>query len=168
MVLVVLGLIAGIGVANLGGGNLQRELLNEANRMHALLRLGAEEAIVSNNEIGVYLDKEQYSFVVYDEAEGQWTPTDVEFLKARPLPEWAQLDFQRVGKKRELPKPEKKDDRDPSTDDASRPPDLMLLSSGEVTEFVIGLEIQGQSDSRIEIMTDEQGNIVFGSDRATD
>ena len=42
----------------------------------------------------------------------------------------------------------------------------MLLSSGEVTGFIIGVEVKGRSDSRIEILTDDKGLIVFGDQDA--
>lgn len=165
VVLVVLGLIAGIGVASLGGGNLDRELQNEANRLHAVLRLAAEEAIVSNNEIGVYVDDDAYGFVVYDEEAAQWVASDVSFLRDHRLPEWASLDFSRQGLKREMPKQSSQESKEEDTE-TSRTPDLMLLSSGEVTGFIIGVEVKGRSDSRIEILTDDKGLIVFGDQDA--
>ncbi len=162
VVLVVLGLIAGIGVASLGGGNLERELQNEANRLHAVLRLAAEEAIVSNDEIGVYIDNQAYGFVVYDEEQAQWIPSDVAFLRDHQLPEWAVMDFERQGQKREIPKQNAEKESANDDGNTSRTPDFMLLSSGEVTGFIIGMAVQGRNDSRIEIRTDEKGLIVFG------
>ncbi len=161
VVLVLLGLVAGVGVANLGGGNLERELQNEANRLHAVLRMGSEEAIISNNEIGVYLDAEQYGFVVYDEAEAGWVGSGVPFLRDHVFPEWLELDFQRRGEKLELPTSNVSDEV-AIGEEVSRAPDLMLLSSGEVSEFVIGLQIKQRSDTRIEILTNDKGEIVFG------
>jgi len=37
----------------------------------------------------------------------------------------------------------------------------MLLSSGEVDSFIVGFQIEDDRESRIELKTDEQGEIVI-------
>ncbi|WP_197475876.1 hypothetical protein, partial [Oleiphilus sp. HI0043] len=80
-------------------------------------------------------------------------------------PEWLTLDFQREGKGREILGTSVSGEYIGNTDtleieESSKKPSFMLLSSGEVDQFVIGVQLMGDSDSRIEIKTDEQGEIV--------
>ena len=100
VVMVLLGLISSIALTTVGGGNQKRELLNEVNRLHAVLRMGAEEAVFNNIEIGVLIDDEHYEFLTYDEEVGQWEAAQAHFLRSYTLPEWISLSFQREGKKR--------------------------------------------------------------------
>jgi general secretion pathway protein H len=172
VVLVLLGLISSIALTTVGGGNQSRELKNEVNRLHAVLLLAAEEAIYSNDEIGVVIEEDLYEFLVYDEEKKNWQGSDKHALRSYTLPEWISLDFQREGKERKILGSDKDDNNDLTaelSDDvfdaaqSSKVPQFMLLSSGEVTGFIIGMQIQDDHDSRIEIKTNEQGEIIIPS-----
>lgn len=158
VVLVLVGLLASVALTTVGTGNQQRELENEAKRLHAVLRMGLEEAVFSNQEIGALIDTDHYEFLSYDEEKRQWTPAMQSFLKHYALPEWVLVDFRREDEDKQL---------FTETEDVAvgepegKKPSLMLLSSGEVSDFVIGLEIENDSDSRIEISVSEQGEIVM-------
>ncbi|MFT5716107.1 MAG: general secretion pathway protein H [Oleiphilaceae bacterium] len=167
VVMVLLGLISSIALTTVGGGNQKRELNNEVNRLHAVLRMAAEEAIFSNTEIGVAIEEDLYEFLTYDEEEGTWTLAEPHFLRSYTLPEWISLEFQREGKERKLLG--RKSVLDEGSDfqstvletEAAKTPDLMLLSSGEVTGFTISMQIEDDADSRIEIKTNDQGEIIL-------
>jgi len=173
VVLVLLSLISGIALTTVGGGNQARELNNEVNRLHAVLRAAAEEAIYSNDEIGVVIENGGYEFLVFDEKKGRWSSTQKHALRAYTLPEWISLDFQREGKERKILGESKQSQ---SSGDAgilgegegSKKPQFMLLSSGEVTGFIIGMQINDDNDSRVEIRTNDQGEIILPSQQEQD
>ncbi len=157
--MVLLGLVVGIAVTTVGSGNQQKELQNEVNRLHAVLRMASEEAIFSNTEIGVLVDNEHYEFLVYDEEKRQWKNAEQAFLRSYKLPEWVTVDFLREGRERKMLGDETGDSS--LSEGKSLKPQFMLLSSGEVTGFRIGLQIDADADSRREILTNEQGEIVL-------
>jgi len=160
VVMVILGLISGIALTVVGGGNQKRELMNEVNRLHAVLRMAAEEAIYSNSEIGVVIETDLYEFLTFDEEDGKWVAAEPHFLRSYTLPEWISLDFQREGKERKILG--SKNDQNTELDaKPSKKPSLMLLSSGEVTGFSITMQIKDDSDSRLEIKTNDQGEIIL-------
>jgi general secretion pathway protein H len=168
VVLVLLGLMSSIALMTLGGGNQTREMMNEVNRLHAVLRLAADEAIYSNEEIGVALESDSYEFLVWDEQESQWNNSDKQALRSRTLPSWLTMDFQREGKERKiLGSTEDKEfygnTETLDIEKSSKKPDFMLLSSGEVGRFIIGFQIDDDGDSRVEIKATEQGEIIIPS-----
>jgi len=181
VVLVLLGLISGIALTTVGGGNQARELKNEVNRLHAVLRIAAEEAIFSNEEIGVVVEDDHYEFLVYDWEKKVWMSSEKHALRSYTLPEWVSLDFQREGKKREILGSQKQENYVTDSEFAggselssvdlfegsgaksNKKPNFMLLSSGEITGFIIGMQIKDDHDSRLEIKTNERGEIILPS-----
>jgi general secretion pathway protein H len=147
VVMVLLGLLSGVAIFTLGSGKLQRELEVEAQRLHTLLRMASEEAILSNSEIGFLIDDDHYEFLQYDDEKQTWASSSVSVLKARDLPEWLAPEFQREGRAKILGK-------DSSGAEESKKPDMMLLSSGEVTPFSIILRVQNN----------EEGGFIISSD----
>ena len=145
VVMVLLGLLSGVAVFTLGSGKQQRELANEAQRLHALLRMASEEAILSNSEIGFSIDEDGYEFLEYDDEELTWSGSKVSVLKSRSLPEWLAIEFRTEGEElKVLGKDE----------DELKKPDMMLLSSGEVTPFTIILQVEQNSDGQFVISSD--------------
>lgn len=162
VVMVLLGLVAGIAVTSVGSGNQEKELRNEASRLHALLRMAAEEAVFSNTEIGAYIDTEYYEFLVYDEEAANWTPAPQSFLKKRDLPDWLLIDYQREGERKDVKLGARSaEGESEGSEQGGKKPSFMLLSSGEVTPFTVAMEVDGNPDSRLEIKTDENVEIVL-------
>jgi len=147
VVMVLLGLLSGVAVFTLGSGKLQRELEVEAQRLHTLLRMASEEAILSNSEIGFTIDDDHYEFLEYDDEKQTWASASVSVLKPRDLPEWLAPEFQREGRTKILGK-------DSSDAKESKKPDMMLLSSGEVTPFSITLRVQNNDEGGFIISSD--------------
>ena len=145
VVMVLLGLLSGVAVFTLGSGKQQRELSNEAQRLHALLRMASEEAILSNTEIGVAINEEGYEFLEYDDKEFTWSNTKITSLKPHSFPEWVSVEFNRDGDKIKLLGKD---------EDDSKRPDMMLLSSGEVTPFTMTLQVNNVSDGQFRISSD--------------
>lgn len=172
VVLVLLGLISAIAVSTVGGGNQMREMQNEARRFQAVLLMAADEAVFSNEEIGVLIESDQYAFLTFNEKEGKWEDSDKYSLRAHTLPEWLNIDFQREGKERKILGAHSKKIGDGDSEfvsdlgildgvSDSKKPNFMLLSSGEVTGFTIGFQLNDDPDSRIEIKSTDQGEIVI-------
>jgi general secretion pathway protein H len=164
IVMVLLGLVVGIAVATLGGGNLNRELVNEVNRLHGVLRMASEEAIFTSTEIGFTIDNKGYEFLVYQEDQRKWVNSETSFLRAYPFEEWLTVDLQREGSERRLKYEGAQSDMglgdmSLSGEETQKRPSLMLLSSGEVTPFRIGLQVGSDSESRIEIVGEASGEI---------
>ena len=147
VVMVLLGLLSGVAVFTLGSGKLQRELEVEAQRLHTLLRMASEEAILSNTEIGFSIDDDHYEFLEYDDEKQTWASSSVGVLKRRDLPEWLAPEFEREGQTRILGK-------DTDTTEGNKKPDMMLLSSGEVTPFTITLRVQNKDEGGFIISSD--------------
>tara|TARA_R110001592_G_scaffold1001_2_gene5912 strand:- start:24128 stop:24790 length:663 start_codon:yes stop_codon:yes gene_type:complete len=173
VVLVLLGLVSAIAVSTVGGGNQFREMQNEARRLQAVLLIASDEAVFSNEEIGVMIESDQYAFLVFNEQEGRWEDSANYSLRPHTLPEWMTIDFQREGKERKiLGAHSKKFLGDGESEYAGdlgimdgleqgKKPNFMLLSSGEITGFTVGFQLRDQADSRIEIKSTDQGEIII-------
>lgn len=171
VVLVLLGLISAIGLSTVGGGNQLREMQNEARRLQAVLLMASDEAIFSNEEIGVVIESDHYAFLTFNEQEGRWEDSQNYSLRTHALPEWLNIDFQREGKERKILGGQRKNFAEGSEyasdlgilDDVaqSKKPNFMLLSSGEITGFTVGFQLNDDADSRIEIKSTDQGDIVI-------
>jgi general secretion pathway protein H len=160
VVIVLIGLLASIGLTTVGSGNQGRALNNEVNRLHAVLRMASEEAIYSNTEIGVRFDSSTYAFLLYDEKEGTWVEAQQRFLRSYALPEWIVMEWRTD---EEVYVPDESNSGSPVNDNDSEEklPDLVMYSSGEVSPFVISLELDNDPDSLLEIKTNEQGEIIL-------
>ncbi len=172
VVLVLLGLISAIGLSTVGGGNQIREMQNEARRLQAILLMASDEAVFSNEEIGVLIEPDYYAFLTFNEQGGRWEDSQNYSLRKHALPEWLNIDFQREGKERKILGGNSKKfaggDAEYAGDlgilddtSQSKKPNFMLLSSGEITGFTIGFQLNDDPDSRIEIKSTDQGDIVI-------
>lgn len=159
--MVLLGLVVGIAVTTVGSGNQSTELRNEAQRLHAVIRMAAEEAVFNNVEIGLYIDTDHYEFLRYDEQKQNWQAATQPFLRKRELPEWLLVDYQRADTERKL-KRKQRDDQDltePESESQGKTPSIMLFSSGELTPFTVAMEVKDNSALRIEVSADDEANI---------
>ena len=171
VVLVLLGLISAVGLSTMGGGNQVREMQNEARRFQAVLLMASDEAIFSNEEIGVLIESDHYAFLTFNEQEGRWEDSQKYSLRAHALPEWLNIDFQREGKERKILGGQSNNFAEGSEYASdlgildgiadTKKPNFMLLSSGEITGFTVGFQMNDDPDSRIEIKSTDQGNIVI-------
>jgi len=161
VVMVLLGLLTSLATTSIGS-NQVRELEIETNRMHALLRSAANEAVFSNTEIGVRVAENEYGFVVYDEQAQNWRASELAMLAPQTLPDWMYLEFEREGERVDLPT-NNVDSRDVSFGDSKDKliPDFMLLSSGELTNFTLLLGLRDDPDSYREVTVNDVGEIVL-------
>ncbi|UCE77307.1 MAG: GspH/FimT family protein, partial [Gammaproteobacteria bacterium] len=110
-----------------GGDPRAEQLQRETRRLAALLEMASEEAVLSSQQLAVRFSEGGYEFLVLQG--GQWLPlSDDPLLRERTLPEGIELRL------------ELEDNPPPSLiSEDSDLPQVFLLSSGEMTPFVVTL-----------------------------
>lgn len=146
VVLVILGSLIGIAVLSVGIAGPGRELHNEAERLAGLIGVLAEEAVLDNQEYGLLLSREAYQVLRYDSAKQSW-----QALSAKPhkLPGWAELSVELEGAALELPLPEGEESAK-----GALTPQLLLLSSGEISPFRLRLAERRADGLRLQLVSD--------------
>lgn len=144
VVLVILGSLIGIAVLSVGIAGPGRELHNEAERLAGLIGVLAEEAVLDNQEYGLLLSREAYQVLRYDSAKQSW-----QALSAKPhkLPGWAELSVELEGAALELPEGEE-------SAKGALTPQLLLLSSGEISPFRLRLAERRADGLRLQLVSD--------------
>ncbi|WP_247749630.1 prepilin-type N-terminal cleavage/methylation domain-containing protein [Pseudoalteromonas viridis] len=154
MVLVIIGFSVNLVTYTLSD-DMEEELEREALRLHSVINMASEFAILNQIELGFHLDKKKLEFLVFDGE--KWTAFDAEELyqaveysdeyKIELSTEdlaWAQDNMLEQANWRELMG---------SGDEESllelkklKIPQVLLLSSGEVSAFQLSLELEEQSE----------------------
>lgn len=126
VVILIIGII--ISFASLSvGQQSSRQLQDEAKRIHSLLRLGAEEAVLQSRELAMQFSPEGYQFMTLDGVDWVIVEKD-KLLRKREFPANLELELSVEGVEMDLR------DRD-------NPARILLLSSGEMTPFTLTLSI---------------------------
>ncbi|WP_275442999.1 type II secretion system protein [Pseudoalteromonas sp. OOF1S-7] len=154
MVLVIIGFSVNLVTYTLSD-DMEEELEREALRLHSVINMASEFAILNQIELGFHLDKKKLEFLVFDGE--KWATFDAEELyeaveytdeyKIELSTEdlaWAQDNMLEQANWRELMG---------SGDEESllelkklKIPQVLLLSSGEVSAFQLSLELEEQSE----------------------
>lgn len=146
VVLVILGSLIGLAVLSVGIAGPGRELHNEAERLAGLIGVLAEEAVLDNQEYGLLLARESYQVLRYDPIKQTWQALG---SKAHALPAWAELSVELEGAALAL---------QTSAGDAPAKvgllPQLLLLSSGEVSPFRLRLAERRSNGLRLQLVSD--------------
>jgi general secretion pathway protein H len=122
VVLVLVGILSSFALLSVGGGPKER-LAEEAQRLAALVQLHQQEAILSGEPHGIRFARTGYTVLRQDE-KGAWQPSDAaDTLIQHDLPDEIVLGLWIEGR----PAPLKS---------AGKQPQVVLLASGEATEFV--------------------------------
>ncbi len=134
VVLVLLGVLTGLAVLGSGVANSPtRQLQDEAERLQSLMRVLLDEAVLDNREYGLRFDNRRYRVLRFDMAAARWEPLD---KKVHALPDWVDVDLkvdqQSIGIREE------------GDSKQTKPPQLLLLSSGELTPFTLRLAGRGK------------------------
>lgn len=146
VVLVILGSLIGIAVLSVGIAGPGRELHNEAERLAGLIGVLAEEAVLDNQEYGLLLSREAYQVLRYEPLKQQWQALND---KPHALPVWAELSVELEGTALELPAPEGEAARK-----GALVPQLLLLSSGEISPFRLRLSERRANGLRLQLASD--------------
>lgn len=137
-VIVIIGIIISFASLSLSSRALEDRLTSEADRLDALLSLAADEAIVQGEEIGLLVAADGYAFYHLDQNE--WTPYEQGSLRERELPEGINLTLVADSSSEEVVIPLPGDQgKNPDRSEDALTPQILLLSSGELTPFVLQL-----------------------------
>ncbi len=127
VVIIIMGIILSFITLSFGDGGQTQRLRQEAQRLASLLTLASQEAILQAKELGISFTSNGYHF--YEWHGQQWSVlNDDDLFYARTLPPKIQLEFRLAG---ESPRS--------SEEDAQDTPQLLLLSSGEISPFEVVL-----------------------------
>lgn len=159
VVLVIVGALVGLAVLSTGIAGPSRELRNEAERLVGLISVLVEEAVLDNSEYGLRLERGAYQVLRFDEPTARWNPVG---KAPHRLPAWAQLSFELEGDALQLaansPATDEADeDADkPEEDEAAAPPlpQLLILSSGELSPFRLELKDTHKDGLRLQMSSD--------------
>jgi len=90
-VIVIIGII--ISFASLSiGQNSSRIVQDEAERLHGLIQLAGEEAVLQGRELALEFDHDRYRFLELGKED--WQPVEEDdLLRERPLPEAVELEL---------------------------------------------------------------------------
>ena len=133
IVVFIISLIsAGFIKLSVGFGSAAQPLENETKRLHRLLNLTAQEAILQGSGIGLLIEADAYHFV----SPGQgvnWVTFDDDMLKRHQLPEDWHLELKQYD---EVIPPVAADLKTDETKEIKQPsPSIVFYASGEVTSF---------------------------------
>ena len=142
VVLVIIGVIITMATLSIGvlGSDPQSE--DEARRFWAVLRQAREEAELQAIDLAIFVGATDYEFLRFDTRRNQWQPmVDDKLYAQRTLPEGLRFRLWMEGReivlKPGLPDRSKKDEGE------KWPPQLTVLSSGDVVPFELQIERDG-------------------------
>jgi general secretion pathway protein H len=142
VVVVIIGVIVAAATLSVGVLGADRQVEDGTRRFWAVLQQAREEAELQGQEIGVYITANAYEFLRFDARRDAWTPIEYdEFYRARELPDGLRyrvwLDGREAILKLQPP------DRSDEEESKKQPPQIMVLSSGEIMPFELRIERDG-------------------------
>ena len=158
VVITIIGLIAGTAVLSVGvlGGN--QDTQGEALRLQAILKLLQEDALMQSRDYGIVFSSTSYQFYIYDHQLRSWLETKNEtFLLKHELRPPLRISLAMDGQDLILSE---------SISENMHylgEPHVLILSSGEMTPFKLGLSqlandhllLTGKLDGTVDIFSDE-------------
>lgn len=144
VVIVIIGIIVASASLAVGVLGRDRELEEEAKRFAAVLTQAKEEAELQGLDVGVFVTQPAYEYLRYDGRREYWLPIeDDRLFKTRELPEGVRARLWIDGREVVLkPKLEPYDEKERDKHN----PQVMALSSGEVSPFEMRLEREGTAE----------------------
>ena len=144
VVVFIIGVIVTFGSLSISQHS-DRYVEDEAKRIHHLMRLATEEAVLSSQELSFLINSEGYSFAQL--VGPKWEPIEGDrFFRSREFPENLSVKM-------------KVYDQEVNLNDSEKPVQIYLLSSGEVTPFQ--LTLKGESNAEYNVTGSLTGQIAF-------
>lgn len=128
VVIVLIGLMTSFVMLSTGTAGLERDMAEEAKRLHGLVKLAQEESIVQAKEIAMEINKNSYSFL--QQGDKKWIALGEKVFRSRTLKNELELKLDMESQ----PGIFKSDKTD-----ALR---IYFLSSGELTPFTISIKLK--------------------------
>lgn len=148
--LLIMGVLAGLATLAVGG-QAQRQANDEAQRLYQILGYASEEATLAGEEYGLLVDDDGYGFVRFDPGEEQWLPAPARAFADHELP---------VGLRMEISVEDTPVLAAARRNDALRSPEVVILSSGEISSFHMDFVSGKDSDPAASISSDGSGTLV--------
>jgi general secretion pathway protein H len=134
IVVTIIGIFAGAAILSMGVAGRDRELEREALRLQSLLSLLREEALMQSRDYGLLFTATGYEFFLYDRINAAWlAPGNDHLLQPHALPAALRLDLVLEDRNVSL-----QPDFQAQASEAPEP-QIVLLSSGELTPFEVEL-----------------------------
>ena len=142
VVIVIIGVMVSIATLSIGVLGQDQQTEEEARRVWAVLRQAREEAELQSIDVAIYAAASDYEFLRFETRRNEWQPiVDDKLYAQRELPEGLRfrlwLEGREIVLKPALPDRSKKDENEKA------PPQLMVLSSGDVVPFELQIERDG-------------------------
>ena len=135
IVIVIVGIVMSFVTVSIGGDRRAQEMDREAKRFMALLDLASSEAILRSQQMAIRIGAGDYEYYVLQNQ--QWTPyQNDEQFRLRELPAGMELLLEIEDSPLTLLRDDDESDED-DEEDSLDPPQVFLLSSGEVSPFSV-------------------------------
>lgn len=151
VVLVILGTLVSLALLSVGNGG-GRVLRDEGERLATVMALLLEEATLDNREYGLQLRSDGYRVLVFDDLNNRWQrhPNMADYR----LPERLQLSLELDGAPLQLAAVAVVDGQATPATGVEAAPQLLLLSSGELSPFRLQLSERGKGAGAYELHSD--------------
>lgn len=139
VVLVIIGVMVAMVTLSTNVLGEDRQVQEETRRFWAVLRQAREEAELQSIDLAVFVGSSEYEFLRYDTRRNEWRQlVDDSLYAPRPLPEGLRFRIWLEG--RELVLKPGLPDRSKKDENQKWPPQLTVLSSGDVAPFELHIE----------------------------
>ena len=163
IVLVIIGVMLAAITISLSDRRVDNLKL-ESQRLHALIQLASDQAVISNRELGLLLDDKGYQFLHLADDKWQLIPqqSSRRFV-SRPWPEDVYSRIEVSGLYNQAPEDNRllreQNQFEENQQEKFLLPQILMLSSAEVTPFKIRLGWDNDSPTYMEIRTAVDGTI---------
>ncbi|MFT7128829.1 MAG: general secretion pathway protein H [Gammaproteobacteria bacterium] len=134
--LVIIGVIVGMASLSIYQ-NPAKDMEREAARLQMILRLVADEAILQGAEFALSFPKGAYQFLALNNEDHSWSLMKGKEYAKYTLPEHITLSFEIDGKSVDKEVAKQSQKLQNTNEEQKNHPSLLLLSSGEITPFII-------------------------------
>jgi len=151
VVMVIIGVILSFVTLSVGNDSLTRKMAQESQRLTYLLKLAHQEAVMKSQEMGLSFSKNGYEFYRFQNEKWQLIQNNDKIFQARKIPSIIQVNLLISGQAVDM-------------GDAKDSPQLLILSSGELTPFEIRWTSELDSNLHYNIKGNLVGKITLHSD----
>ena len=152
--LVIMALLAGLASLSVGGTS-HRQALDEVERLAGVLSFASDEATLQGEEYGVQLTDDGYSVLRFDAENETWTDATERQLAPHTLPGSVRMEYS-LGEVARLPRRK----ASPSNGEPERLPEILVLSSGEITPFKLEFRSSDDTQPAGRIVSDGSGKLA--------
>jgi len=143
VVMVIIGIIAGMAVVSIKVLGTDHQMDQEAARLQAILTQARDDAMLTGTDVGLRIDRKGYDFLSYETRSGLWqVVSDDQLLRARTLPEGLNAGLRLEGRDIELKMRSAATAADPIA------PQIVVQASGDLAPFDIIFTRDGTTESR--------------------